>query len=80
MLLEQLGNLGFERGNGVTSITVGVLMVLRSYKDRKKLEALAKLSGHKEGFEHRALDLGARKNLLPLLEQAHEAGEGLTEQ
>ena len=35
---------------GVTSITVGVLMALRSYKDRKKLEVLAKLTGREEGF------------------------------
>ena len=80
MLLEQLGNLGFERGNGVTSITVGVLMVLRSYKDRKKLEALAKLSGMDEGFNDRVLHLEARRGLLPLLERAHEAGEGVTEE
>ena len=30
-------NPGFERGKSVTSITVGVLMVLRSYEDREKL-------------------------------------------
>ena len=39
----------FERGMGITSITVGVLMVLKSYRDRKKLEALAKLTGPGEG-------------------------------
>ena len=40
LLLKQLGNLGFERGKGViTSIMAGVLVVLRSFKHRKKLEA-----------------------------------------
>ena len=29
VLFEQLGDLGFESGNGVTSITVGILTVLR---------------------------------------------------
>ena len=38
VLFEQLGDLGFERRRGATSMTVGVLMVLRSYNDRKKLE------------------------------------------
>ena len=68
VLFEQLGNLGFERGKGVTSITAGVLMVLRAYKDRKKLEALAKLSGEDEGFDDRALHLEAMRSLLPPLE------------
>ena len=71
-----LGDLGFERGRGVTSITVGVLMILRAYKDRKKLEALAKVSGEDEGSGDYALHLGARRSLLPLLDRAHEAGEG----
>ena len=30
LLFEQFGNLEFERGKGVTSITVGVFMILRS--------------------------------------------------
>ena len=54
-LFEQLGDLGFERVKAVTSITAGVLMVLRSYNDRKKLEALAKLTGSDEGFDDHAL-------------------------
>ena len=29
LLFKQLGNLGFEKGKGVTSIAAGVLMVLR---------------------------------------------------
>ena len=57
LLLEQPGDLGFERGKGVSSIMVGVLMVLKSYNDRKKLEAMAKLSGGDEGFDDRALHL-----------------------
>ena len=80
LLYEQLGDLGLEREKGVTSITVGVLVVLRSYKDRKKLKALTKLSGQEEGFGDDALYLEARKNLLPLLERAHEAGERVTEE
>ena len=79
MLFEQLSDIGFKRGRGITSITVGVLMIQRGYKDRKKLEALAKLSGEDEGFGDCALHLEARRNLLPLLERAHVAGEGLTE-
>ena len=79
-LFEQLGNIGFERGRGIHSITVGVLMILRSYKDREKLEALAKLTGPEEGFDDRALHLESRRSLLPLLEEAHEAGEGVTEE
>ena len=55
-------------------------MVLRSYSDRKKLEALARPSGLDEGFDDRALYLEARRSLLPSLEQAHEAGEGVTEE
>ena len=51
LLFEQLRNLGFEGGKGVTSITVGVVMVPWSSNDRKKLEALAKLSGQEEGFD-----------------------------
>ena len=46
VLFEQLGNLGFERGKGVT---LGVLMVLRSYNDRKKLKSWQSLSAG-EGF------------------------------
>ena len=76
LLFEQLRNLGFEGGKGVTSITVGVLIILRSYKDRKKLEELAKLSGQEEGFDDRALHLEARRSLQWLVERAHEAGEG----
>ena len=77
---EQLGNLRFERGKGITSITVGVLMVLRSYKYSKKLEALAKLSVEDEGFYNYALHLEARRSLLLLLKRGHEAGEGVTEE
>ena len=76
VLFEQLDHLGFERGKGVTSITVAVLMILRSYNDRKKLEALGKLSGQEEGFDVRTLHLKVRRSQLPLLERAHEAGEG----
>ena len=72
---DQLGDLGFETGRGITSIMVGVLMILRGYKDRKKLEDLARLSGREEGFGDYALELEARRSLLPLLEKAHEAGE-----
>ena len=71
VLFEQLGNLGIERGKGVTSITGGVLMVLRSYDERKKLEALAKLSGQEEGFYVYALHLKAMRSLMQLLEEAH---------
>ena len=70
----------FERRKGVTNITVGVLMVLRAYKDRKKLEALAKLSGREEGFGDHTLHLEAMRSLVPLLEQAHAVGEGVTEE
>ena len=56
------------------------LLILRATKDRKKLEALAKLSGREEGFGDDSLYLEARKILLPLLEKAHEAGEGVTEE
>ena len=93
LFFEHLGDLGFERGKGVTSITVGVLMILRSYKDRKKLKALAKLTSRKGedileiteiGIElcivDYALELEARRNLLPLLERAHVVGEGLIEE
>ena len=55
-------------------------MILRSYKDRKKLEALAKLSGEDEGFGDYALHPEAKRSLLPLLERAHEAGERVTEE
>ena len=55
-------------------------MVLRSYNDRKKLEALAKLNGQEEGFGYYALELEARRSLLQLLERAHEACEGVTEE
>ena len=79
-LFEQLGDLGFERGKGINSITVGVLMILRSYKDRRKLEALAKLAGREEGFDDRALHLEAMRSVLPLLEEAHAAGDGVTEE
>ena len=78
MLFEQLSDIGFKRGRGITSITVGVLMIQRGYKDRKKLEALAKLSGEEGGFGDIALKLEARRILLPLLERAHEADEGVT--
>ena len=37
VVFEQLGDLGFERGRGVTSIRVGINMILRAYNDRKKL-------------------------------------------
>ena len=70
LLFELIGDLEFERGKGVNSITVGVLMILRSYNYRKKLDALAKLSGSDEGFDDRT----------PHLEQAHEAGDGVTEE
>ena len=80
VFFEKLGNLGFERGEGVTSMTVCVLMVLRSYNDRKKLNALAKLSGQEEGFGDYALELKARLSLLPLPKRAHEGGEGVTEE
>ena len=76
MLFEQVGNLEFYRGKGVSSITVDVLMVLRSYNDRKELEALAKLSGQEEGFDDHVLHLEAMRSLLPLLERAHEAVRG----
>ena len=75
MLFEQLDDLGFERGKGVTSIMVGVLMILRAYNNRKKLEALAKLSGQEEGFDDRALHLEARRSLLPLLEKQTTWGD-----
>ena len=75
VLFEQLGDLGFERGRGITCITVSVLMILRSFKGRKKLEALVKLTGLEEGFSDYVLELEPRRSLLPLLEQAHEAGE-----
>ena len=64
VLFEQLSDLGFERGKDVRSITVGVLMILRAYKDRKKLEALAKLTGKEEGFGDYALHLEARRRVL----------------
>ena len=55
-------------------------MILRSYKDRKKLEELARLSGEEGGFGDYALHLEAMRSLLPLLERAHEAGKGVTEE
>ena len=76
VLFEQLGNLRFERGRGISSMMVGVLMILKSSKDRKSLEALAKLSGRDDGFGDYVLKIELRNHLLPLLEQAHEAGEG----
>ena len=80
MLFEQLGNLGFEGGKGVISITVRVLIILSSYNDRKKLEALAKLSGPDDGFDDRELYLETMRILLPLLERVHEASERVTEE
>ena len=80
VLIEQLGDLGFERGASITGTTVGILMILRVYKDRKKLEALAELSGSDEGFGDHALHLEAMRSLLQLLERTHEAGEGVTEE
>ena len=80
VFFEQFGDLGFERGRGVTGVTAGVLMILRYYNDWKKLETLANLSGQEEGFNERALQLEARRSLLRLLERAHEAGEGVTEE
>ena len=82
LMFEQLGDLGDEMGKGINSITVGVLMILRSYKDRKKLEALAKLTGKEEGLrDDRELHLEASRSLLTLLEEAHAAGgEGVTEE
>ena len=80
MLFEQLGDLGFERGKGIRSIRVDVLMIQKSYKDKKKLEVLAKLCGYDEGFGDHALELEVRRSLLPLLERAYEAGEGVTEE
>ena len=61
VLFEQLGDLGFERGRGITSITVGVLMIIMAYNDRSKLEALAKLSGSDEGSADHALHLEAMR-------------------
>ena len=80
VLFEQLGDLGFERGRIIMGITVGVLMIPKAYKDRKKLEVLAKLIGEEEGFGDDALHLEARRSLLPLLEKAHKAGEVVTEE
>ena len=54
-------------------------MVLRNYKDWKKLEALAKPSDWDEGFRDDALHLEAMGSLVPLSERAQEAGEGVTE-
>ena len=48
--------------------------------NRKKLRVLAKLSGRDEGFGDDALHFEAMRSLLPLLERAHEADEGLTEE
>eukprot|EP00518_Triparma_eleuthera_P004837 CAMPEP_0182464466 /NCGR_PEP_ID=MMETSP1319-20130603/8660_1 /TAXON_ID=172717 /ORGANISM="Bolidomonas pacifica, Strain RCC208" /LENGTH=512 /DNA_ID=CAMNT_0024664109 /DNA_START=147 /DNA_END=1685 /DNA_ORIENTATION=- len=79
-LFGQLGNIGFELGRGINGITVGVLMILRSYRDRGKLEALAKLTGPDEGFDDRALHLEAMRSLVPLLEEAYAAGDGVTEE
>ena len=45
VLFEQFVDLGLERGKGVIGITVGILMILRAYKNRKKL---AKLTGWEE--------------------------------
>jgi len=42
------------------------------------LEALAKLSGEDQCFGDGELYLEETRSLLPLLEQAHEVGEGLT--
>ena len=81
VLFEQLGNLGFEGGRGITGITVGILMILRApYKDKKKLKALVKLSGPDEGFNDHALHLEARRSLLPLFELALKAREGVTKE
>ena len=80
VLFEQLGDLRFERGKGINRITVGVLMILRSCKDTKKLEALAKLCCSDEGFGDRAMHLEVMRSLLPLFEKAHEADEGVTEE
>ena len=55
-------------------------MILRSYNDRKKLEALAKLSGRDEGLADDALHLETMRSLLPRLERAHEAGDRVTEE
>ena len=54
-------------------------MILRSYKDRNKLEALAKLTSPDEGFDDRALHLEAMRSLLPL-PGAHVASDGVTEE
>ena len=54
-------------------------MILSAYKDRKKLEALAKLCGLDEGFDDRELPLEVR-SLQRLLKQALEAGEEVTEE
>ena len=89
VLFQQLGDLGFERERGIKGITLGILMILKSYKDRKKLELLAKLTGSDEGFGDyaleegvvgRALHLEAIRSLLLLMEWAHAAGEGVTEE
>ena len=55
-------------------------MILRSYKDRKKLEELARLSGEEGGFGDYALHLEAMRSLPPLLERVQEAGKGVTEE
>ena len=70
---DKLGSLGAEKGRGITSITVGVLEILRG-GDLVKLRALVGLSGE-DCFNDISLHLEACKSFLPLLEQAHEAGE-----
>ena len=64
MLFEQLGNLGFERGKDVTSITVGILMVLRAYKDRKMWMG-------SQGDDCRPFFKRAREGLVRLLGEDH---------
>ena len=80
VLFEQLGDIGLEKGKGIRGITAGVLVLLGGYKDRRNPEALAKLSGRDEGFGDEALHLEPTRSLLPLLERAHEAGEGMTDE
>mmetsp|Transcript_29758 Transcript_29758/g.59185 ORF Transcript_29758/g.59185 Transcript_29758/m.59185 type:complete len:270 (-) Transcript_29758:124-933(-) len=75
---DKLGSFGEEKGRGITSITVGVLEILRG-KDVVKLRALTELSGP-NCFNDHELHLDASSSLQTLLERAHAAGEGVTEE
>jgi len=75
----QLGDIGTVGGKVPTSVTAGVLSLVK-YGSRAQLEVLANLCGKEEGFDDVALTLEARKRVQKILEKAHEAGEAIEEE